>query len=71
MRHLESRLGVKLLNRTSRSVVPTLAGAALAERLEQGFQTIGEALGSLEHFRGTPAGRLRINVPRDAADQRQ
>jgi DNA-binding transcriptional LysR family regulator len=67
MRHLESRLGVKLLNRTSRSVVPTLAGAALAERLEQGFQTISEALGSLEYYRGTPAGRLRINVPRDAA----
>ncbi len=67
MRHLESRLGVKLLNRTSRSVVPTLAGAALAERLEQGFQAIDEALGSLEHFRGAPAGRLRLNVPRDAA----
>ncbi|RXZ33987.1 LysR family transcriptional regulator [Oxalobacteraceae bacterium CAVE-383] len=67
MRHLESRLGVKLLNRTSRSVAPTLAGAALAERLEQGFQTIGEALGDLDQYRGTPAGRLRINVPRDAA----
>ncbi len=67
MRHLESKLGVKLLNRTSRSVVPTLAGAALAERLEQGFQVIGDALGNLEHFRGAPAGRLRLNVPRDAA----
>ncbi|AJE21566.1 LysR family transcriptional regulator protein [Azotobacter chroococcum NCIMB 8003] len=36
MKNLELRLGVKLLNRTSRSVVPSLAGSALAERLEQG-----------------------------------
>ncbi|HEV7855335.1 MAG TPA: LysR family transcriptional regulator, partial [Herminiimonas sp.] len=67
MRHLESRLGVKLLNRTSRSVVPTLAGAELAEKLEHGFQTITEALGDLGQYRGSPAGRLRLNVPRDAA----
>jgi DNA-binding transcriptional LysR family regulator len=67
MRHLEARLGVKLLNRTSRSVLPTLAGAALAERLEHGFQTIGDALAELDQYRGAPAGRLRINVPRDAA----
>jgi DNA-binding transcriptional LysR family regulator len=67
MTHLETRLGVKLLNRTSRSVVPTWAGAVLAERLEQGFQTISEALDELDHYRGTPIGRLRINVPRDAA----
>ncbi len=67
MKNLESRLGVKLLNRTSRSVVPTLAGAALADKLEQGFQTIGDALGELDNHRGSPVGRLRINVPRDAA----
>lgn len=67
MRNLETRLGVKLLNRTSRSVVPTAAGMALAEQLERGFHTIGEALDQLERYRGSPAGRLRLNVPRDAS----
>ncbi|WP_349617177.1 LysR family transcriptional regulator [Azotobacter salinestris] len=67
MKNLESRLGVKLLNRTSRSVVPTLAGSALAERLEQGFQTIAEALAELDVHRDAPIGRLRLNVPRDAS----
>jgi DNA-binding transcriptional LysR family regulator len=67
MKNLEARLGVKLLNRTSRSVVPTTAGSALAEELERGFQLIGGALGNLDLYRGSPAGRLRINVPRDAS----
>jgi DNA-binding transcriptional LysR family regulator len=67
VRNLETRLGVKLLNRTSRSVVPTPAGDALAGKLERGFQAIGDALGDLDVYRGVPAGRLRINVPRDAS----
>lgn len=67
MRNLETRLGVKLLNRTSRSVVPTAAGSALAEQLERGFQSIGQALDQLERYRGSPAGRRRLNVPRDAS----
>ncbi len=66
MRNLEARLGVKLLNRTSRSVVPTDAGSALAAKLEDGFQVIGEALGELDAYRTSPVGRLRLNVPRDA-----
>jgi len=67
IKNLEARLGVKLLNRTSRSVVPTVAGSALADKLERGFQAIGDALGELDVYRGVPAGRLRINVPRDAS----
>ena len=67
MRNLEARLGVKLLNRTSRSVVPTDAGSALAAKLEDGFQVIGEALGELDAYRTSPVGRLRLNVPRDAS----
>ena len=67
VKNLETRLGVKLLNRTSRSVVPTVAGSELADKLERGFQAIGDALGELDVHRGVPAGRLRINVPRDAA----
>jgi DNA-binding transcriptional LysR family regulator len=67
MRNLENRLGVKLLNRTSRSVVPTAAGSALVEGLEQGFGRIETALGELEQYRNAPMGRLRLNVPRDAS----
>ncbi|HBO4963194.1 LysR family transcriptional regulator [Pseudomonas aeruginosa] len=67
MRNLEARLGMKLLNRTSRSVVPTDAGSALAAKLEDGFQVIGEALGELDAYRTSPVGRLRLNVPRDAS----
>ena len=67
MRGLEERLGVKLLHRTSRSVVPTAAGAALVGQLDQGFEFIRTALGELENYRELPVGRLRINIPRDAA----
>lgn len=67
MRNLETRLGVKLLNRTSRSVVPTAAGQALADKLGTGFQSIREALSELDVYRAAPAGRLSLNVPRDAA----
>jgi len=67
MRNLEARLGVKLLNRTSRSVDPTDAGAALAARLAQGFDVIGRALDELDAYRASPVGRLRLNVPRDAS----
>ena len=42
VRRLETRLGVRLLNRTTRSVLPTEAGARLAERLVP-------ALGEVEH----------------------
>jgi len=67
MRNLETRLGVRLLNRTSRSVAPTAAGAALAEQLGHGFAQIASALDALDRYRAAPKGRLRLNVPRDAA----
>lgn len=67
IRNLETRLGVRLLNRTSRTVAPTEAGAGLALRLEVGFNEIGEALEALNHYRGRPAGRLRINALCDGA----
>lgn len=66
MQKLEDRLGVRLLHRTNRSVAPTVVGERLAERLDQGFQSINDALGELESFRDNPAGELRINMPRDA-----
>lgn len=67
MRNLETRLGVKLLYRTSRAVEPTDAGTLLAEKLTQGFAVIQDGLDTLELHREAPIGRLRINVPRDAA----
>lgn len=67
MRNLEDRLGVKLLYRTSRAVEPTDAGTLLAEKLSLGFATIQDGLDTLELHRASPIGRLRLNVPRDAA----
>ncbi|MDJ0390225.1 LysR family transcriptional regulator [Roseomonas sp. E05] len=67
VKKLESRLGVRLLNRTSRSVVPTDIGAELARRLADGFQTISEALAALDLYRRFPVGRLRLNIPKDAS----
>lgn len=67
MRKLEERLAVRLLNRTSRSVAPTQAGADLAARLAQSFEAIGGALDALEGYRGAAIGRLRVNLPRDAS----
>ncbi|QQB33709.1 LysR family transcriptional regulator [Achromobacter deleyi] len=67
LRNLEDRLGVKLLNRTTRSVAPTEAGSRLAAQLDQSFGEIGEALSELDRYRSAPLGGLRINVPRDAS----
>ncbi|MDB5705382.1 MAG: LysR family transcriptional regulator [Sphingomonas bacterium] len=68
MRNLEARLGVRLINRSSRSVVPTHAGEALIERLELGFRHIGDALEELNSFRESPKGLIRLNVPTDAVE---
>jgi DNA-binding transcriptional LysR family regulator len=67
LRKLETGLGVRLLNRTSRSITATEAGERLASQLESGFQTISDALHSMERHRDFPVGRLRLNVLRDAA----
>jgi DNA-binding transcriptional LysR family regulator len=67
MRKLETRLGVRLLNRTARAVVATPAGTHLAQRLDVGFGAIDEALDELETQRQFPIGLLRINAPQDAA----
>lgn len=67
IRNLETRLGVRLLNRTSRTVSPTAAGGTLAKRLAIGFQEIGGALAEVDKHRDRPSGRLRINVLCDGA----
>lgn len=67
IRNLETRLGVRLLNRTSRTVSPTEAGSSLAKRLEIGFSEIGDALAEVNRYRERPVGRLRFNVLQDGA----
>ena len=63
MRRLEGRLGVRLLNRTTRSVTPTEAGARLLERLAPALGAVAEALDAVNSFRDSAAGTLRLNVP--------
>jgi DNA-binding transcriptional LysR family regulator len=67
VRRLETKLGVRLLNRTTRSVMPTEAGQRLLERLEPALTEVQDALDVVNGFRGRPAGTLRLNVPVSAA----
>jgi DNA-binding transcriptional LysR family regulator len=63
VRRLETKLGVRLLNRTTRSVAPTEAGQSLIERLAPALTEMEAALDVLNGFRDQPAGTLRLNVP--------
>jgi DNA-binding transcriptional LysR family regulator len=67
VRRLETRLGVRLLNRTTRSVLPTEAGARLAERLVPALGEVEAALDVVNSFRDRPTGTLRLNVPATVA----
>ncbi len=67
VRRLEARLGVRLLNRTTRSVATTEAGARLFERLGPALGETLAALDVVNAFRDRPAGTLRLNVPGSAA----
>jgi DNA-binding transcriptional LysR family regulator len=63
VRRLETKLGVRLLNRTTRSVAPTEAGAHLLARLGPALGEVAAAMDAVNAFRGRPAGTLRLNVP--------
>ncbi len=63
LRRLEARLGVRLLNRTTRSVTPTEAGQRLLERLTPALGEVAAALDAVNSFRDSPTGTLRLNVP--------
>jgi DNA-binding transcriptional LysR family regulator len=67
VRRLEAKLGVRLLNRTTRSVVPTEAGRSLLARLDPVLSEVDSALDVVNGFRDTPTGTLRLNVPVSAA----
>jgi DNA-binding transcriptional LysR family regulator len=63
VRRLEAQLGVRLLHRTTRSVVPTEAGQRLLERLAPALKEVEAALDVVNTFRDRPAGTLKLNVP--------
>ena len=63
VRNLEERLGVRLVERTTRSVAPTAAGERLLERLRPVLDEYQSALESTNEFRGKPAGMLRVTAP--------
>ena len=67
VRRLEVQLGVRLLNRTTRSVVPTEAGQRLLERLTPALTEVEAALDVVNDMRDRPAGTLKLNVPVSAA----
>jgi DNA-binding transcriptional LysR family regulator len=67
IRRLEAELGVRLLNRTTRSVSTTEAGRGLLARLTPALTEVEAALDVVNGFRDKPAGTLRLNVPVSAA----
>lgn len=68
VRRLESRLGLRLLTRTTRSVAPTEAGERLLETLGPAFEDIDAKLSALSALREKPAGTIRITSSKHAAE---
>ena len=67
MRRLETKLGLRLLTRTTRSVSPTVAGERLLETLRPALDDIDKKLSSLTELRERPAGTIRITTSKHAA----
>ena len=68
IRELEERLGVRLLNRTTRSVSPTEAGDRLLRTLAPNLEEIDAELAALSEFREKPSGSVRISAHEYAAN---
>jgi DNA-binding transcriptional LysR family regulator len=68
IRELESRLGVRLLTRTTRSVSPTAAGERLLQAVAPRFEEIDAELAAVRELREKPAGTIRITATEYAAD---
>lgn len=68
VRDLEERLGIRLLNRTTRSVAPTQAGERLLRRIGQKFDEMDHELAALGELREKPAGTIRITSTEHAAE---
>jgi DNA-binding transcriptional LysR family regulator len=68
LREMEERLGVRLMNRTTRSVALTEAGELLLARVGPALHDVDDALDQVRGLRDVPSGRLRINAPPPAID---
>jgi len=68
LRGMEERLGVRLLNRTTRSVALTEAGELLLSRVAPALSDVRDALDRVRGLSDVPSGRLRINAPPPAVD---
>jgi DNA-binding transcriptional LysR family regulator len=68
VRQLEERLGVRLIERTTRSVAATAAGERLIERIRPALEEYQAAFEAADEFRSKPAGLLRLTVAPPAAD---
>src|ERR1700720_4450439 len=66
IRALETRLGIRLLNRTTRRVGVTEAGALFLQRVLPALEQFATAFSELDELRSTPAGTLRVSLPRTA-----
>src|SRR6516162_8037882 len=67
VRSFEERLGVRLLNRTTRSVALTEAGERLLNDAQPILDGVDKAIGAINSFRDKPMGTLRLSLPRAAA----
>src|SRR5260370_30875658 len=67
VRRLETRLGVRLLNRTTRSVTPTEAGVRLLERLVPALSEVAAAAHAVKRFPASLPATLKLNRPPAAA----
>jgi DNA-binding transcriptional LysR family regulator len=67
MRGLETRLGVRLLARTTRSVAPTPAGERLLRSVESAVEEVEAGLGAMDKWRGEPSGSIRITTAQGGA----
>ncbi|OTP74506.1 LysR family transcriptional regulator [Caballeronia sordidicola] len=68
LNRLEQRLGLRLLNRTTRSVSPTEAGELLYAKLRLALASLDAAIEETVALGETPVGTLRLNLPRLAAE---
>ncbi len=64
IKNLEERLGVRVLNRTTRSVAPTHAGERLFEHVKPALATLGGVAEVANNFRDRPRGALSLTMPR-------
>lgn len=69
VRGFEERVGVRLLNRTTRSVALTDAGENLFRRVQPAVSELGDAVGQVRQYRERPSGTVRIHAFRSAAER--